>query len=197
MLAGWVCRRKTVEDVRFQLMRLLLAGGLCDIQNAVLSEMDHFIGAVTAMRYAETSHGGLEKLEHEFPDLQRAFWWHSMTAIATQCEWTMNIGQRSAFERLTHPSCESLLRLQAVGPTDGPSCDMPAAQTDLMQVTGLTAVHLDLTLRDFCGAGLIVPKQRKLTVPELAALQAGAQFWPNHLGRRSPPPRGHGAVGTA
>lgn len=186
ILSGWASRHKTLEDGRRQLLQFMLPGDLCDVHNAVLGEMDHSIGAVTDLRYAEIPHGLIEEAERDFPAIRRAFWWHSLTDIATQREWTTNIGQRSAFERLAHLFCELFLRLRAVGLTDGMSCDMPVTQVDLGGATGLTSVHVNRTLQDLRQSGLIVLERRRLTIPDLAALQRSALFSPDylHLGRQ-------------
>lgn len=181
ILSGWACRHKTLADGRRQLLQFLIPGDLCDIHNEVLGEMDHSIGAVTELRYAEIPHAVVRELERDFPDLRRALWRHAMTAIAIQREWTTNLGQRSAFERLGHLFCELFLRLRAVGLTSGSSCDMPVTQTDLADATGLTSVHVNRTLQDLRKGGLIVLEHRRLTIPDLAALQESALFTPDYL----------------
>ncbi len=189
VLSGWAARHKTLEDGRRQLLQFLLPGDLCDTHNVVLREMDHSIGALTELRYAEVSHDQVEEMERDFPNLRRALWWHSMSAIAIQREWTTNIGQRSAVERLAHLFCELFLRLRAVGLTEGLSYALPLTQTDLADATGLTSVHVNRTLQDMRKAGLIVLEHRKLTIPAWAALTASALFSPEylHLGNQQPP----------
>lgn len=186
ILHGWACRYKMLADGRRQLLQFLLPGDLCDVHNIVLEEMDHSIGAVTEVRYAEIAHDRLDELARDAPHLRRALWWHSMTAMAMQREWTMNIGQRCASERLGHLFCELFYRLRAVELTDGSSCDMPVTQTDLGDATGLTSVHINRTLQDLRETGLIVLKGKRLTIPDLDALRDNALFSENylHLGRR-------------
>jgi CRP-like cAMP-binding protein len=186
LLSGWAYRYKVLENGRRQLLQFLIPGDLCDVYNAVLSEMDHSIGALTEVRYAEISHEQIEQLERAGPHLRHALWWHSMTSIAMQREWTANIGQRSAVERLSHLFCELFLRLQAIGLTEGQSCEMPATQTDLGDATGLTSVHVNRTLQHLRESGLIILKNRTLIIPDLHALQKIALFSPNylHLGNR-------------
>lgn len=199
ILSGWAARHKTLEDGRRQLLQFLVPGDLCDVHNVVLSEMDHSIGAVTELRYVEISHSAIEELERDFPNLRRALWWHSMTAIAMQREWTTNIGQRSAFERLGHLFCELFLRLRAVNLTDGASCELPVTQTDLADATGLTSVHVNRTIQDLRQSGLIRLERRRLTISDMAALQRSALFSPEylHLGKQQMrPSNGHDAFGA-
>lgn len=186
ILQGWACRYKMLADGRRQLLQFLLPGDLCDIHNIVLEEMDHSIGAVTELRYTEITHDRIDDIAQNAPHLRSALWWHSMTALAMQREWTLSIGQRCASERLGHLFCELFLRLRAVDLSDGSSCDMPVTQTDLGDATGLTPVHINRTLQQLRENGLIVLKNKRLTIPDLDALQNNALFSENylHLGRR-------------
>lgn len=186
ILQGWACRYKMLADGRRQLLQFLLPGDLCDVHNVVLDEMDHSIGAVTEVRYTEIAHDRIDDIAQAAPHLRRALWWHSMTALAMQREWTMNIGQRCASERRGHLFCELFFRLRAVDLTDGSSCEMPVTQTDLGDATGLTPVHINRTLQQLRESGLIVLKNRRLSIPDLDALQDSALFSENylHLGQR-------------
>lgn len=185
ILQGWACRYKMLPDGRRQLLQFLLPGDLCDVHSVVLDAMDHSIGAVTELRYVEIAHDTLDEIGRHSPHLRHALWWHSMTAMAMQREWTMNIGQRCASERLAHLFCELFFRLQAVDLTDVQSCDMPVTQTDLGDATGLTSVHINRTLQNLRESGLIILKGRRLTIPDLDALRDSAMFNENylHLGR--------------
>lgn len=189
ILSGWAYRHKVIEDGRRQILQFLLPGDLCDIHNVVLRQMDHSIGAITEVRYAEISHQHLEEVEQASRDLRHALWWHSATAMSVQREWTVNIGQRNALERLSHLFCELFLRLQAVGLTNGQSCDMPVTQTDLGEAVGLTSVHINRTLRELRERGLIILSNKRLTIPDFSALRKCASFAADylHLRYRKPP----------
>ena len=196
VLSGWAYRHKVLEDGRRQILQFLLPGDLCDVHNVVLKQMDHSIGALTELSYAEISHQRLEEIERVSADLRQALWWHSATAIAVQREWTVNIGQRNALERLSHLFCELFLRLQVVNLTNGQSCDMPVTQADLGDAVGLTSVHVNRTVQELRERGLIVLNNRRLTIPNFAALRKAASFSDDylHLGNQKPPGSslGHG-----
>ena len=190
VLLGWAYRHKVLEDGRRQILQFLLPGDLCDVHNVVLRRMDHSIGALTEVSYAEISHQRMEEIERSSSDLKHALWWHSATAIAVQREWTVNIGQRNALERLSHLFCELFLRLQAVGLTSGQSCDMPATQADLGDAVGLTSVHVNRTVQELRERGLIVLNNRRLTIPNFAALRKAASFTADYLHLRNQMPPG-------
>ena len=115
------------------------------------------------------------------PRVTEAMWWDTLVSTSIQREWIVNLGQRDAFERVGHLLCELYLRLDGVGLTMGNSCELPLVQTDLADATGLSAVHVNRTLKELRAAGLIVLKGRMLHIPDLAALKAATMFNPNYL----------------
>jgi CRP-like cAMP-binding protein len=104
---------------------------------------------------------------------------------AIQREWTLNLGQRTAYERIAHLFVELFLRLEVVGLTNGGSCEFPLTQNDIADATGLTAVHVNRTLQDLRRDGLVELQSRVLTIPDMKALKNAALFNENylHLGR--------------
>ncbi len=180
-LDGWACRYKQLEDGRRQIVAFFVPGDLCDIHIYVLREMDHAIAAITPVRLATVPREILLDTMDRHPRITRALWWESLVNAAIQREWTVNIGRRTALERLAHLFCELFLRLRAVGLAEGSTCPFPLTQLELADATGLTNVHVNRTLKEMRNAGLILLKSRQLTVPDLAALQKAALFNPNYL----------------
>lgn len=178
---GWAVRTKMLEDGRRQIVGLILPGDVCDPHNYVLRRMDHGIHALTRMRVAEVTREKLEAVLDQSTRLCRAFWWQELVCAAIQREWTLNLGQRSAFERIAHFLCETFTRLEAIGMTQGDSCDFPIVQNDLADITGLTSVHVNRTLQDLRRAGLIRLSGRRLTIPDLPRLTDVAFFSPEYL----------------
>lgn len=181
ILDGWACRYKMLEDGRRQIMAFLLPGDMCDARMFVLRQMDHSIGVLSTARVAEISKERMLGLIEAHPGISRALWWDCLVEEAIQREWTTNLGQRDAFERLSHLLCELFIRLQAVGLTQGHSCELPVTQEELGDTTGMSTVHVNRTLAELRDAGLIVLKGKQLTIPDLDALRTAAMFNPNYL----------------
>lgn len=181
IVEGWACRYKTLPDGRRQIVAFFLPGDFCDLNVYVLREMDHSVGAITKLRIADISREDMDALTGSHPRITQALWWHELVAAAIQREWTLNLGQRSAFERIAHLMVELFLRLEVVGLTNGSSCDFPLTQNDIADATGLTAVHVNRTLQELRRAGLIVLQGRTLTIPDMAALKNVALFNANYL----------------
>ncbi|HEV7440258.1 MAG TPA: Crp/Fnr family transcriptional regulator [Methylobacterium sp.] len=176
ILDGWACRYKTLEDGRRQIIAFFLPGDTCDPHTLTFREMDHSLGALTAVTLAEISRESLHSLGETSPRVGQALVWTMLVALAVQREWTVSLGQRTALERLGHLLCELFVRLQAVGLTDGNSCEMPLTQVDLGDATGLSNVHVNRVLQELRSSGLIALKGRVLTIPDLERLQAVSLF---------------------
>ena len=178
---GWACRYKTLEDGRRQIIAFFLPGDLCDLNVFILKEMDHSIGAITPVSVSEISRVAFDEMMIGHPRITQALWWESLVAAAIQREWTVNLGQRDALERMAHLLCELFIRLDAAGCTSDSSCEFPLTQTELGETLGMSTVHVNRTLPELRSSNLIVLKDRPLTIPNLQALQDVALFNPNYL----------------
>ena len=181
MLDGWACRYKTLPDGRRQIVAFFVPGDFCDLNVYVLRQMDHSIGAITRLSVADISRDEMDRLTANYPRITQALWWEALVNTAIQREWTLNVGQRTAYERLAHLLTELFLRLRTVNMTNGISCDFPLTQNDLADATGLTAVHVNRTMQDLRRDKLIQLERRRLTIPDLQRLMDAAMFNPNYL----------------
>lgn len=181
VLDGWASRYKTLPDGKRQIVSLFVPGDFCDVNIYILKQMDHSIGAITRLKAAMINPKDMEKLTTERPRVQQALWWNELVTTATQREWTLNLGQRSAYERIAHLMVEMYLRLQAVGRAHDGRCEFPLTQTDLADATGLTAVHVNRTLQELRGDGLIRLERRQLEILNLQRMKDVSMFNANYL----------------
>lgn len=181
VLSGWLCRYKALEDGRRQIVNFVLPGESCDAYAYLLSVMDHSIATLTPVVYAEVKRAQFEALVAHDRSVAEAFWCEALVNSAIQREWATNLGRRLALERVAHLLCEIHERLRPVGLIESNSCAFPVTQTDLADATGLSVVHLNRTLQDLRSSGLILLRERTLTIINLDALKETALFSPNYL----------------
>lgn len=181
VLEGWACRYKQLPDGRRQVVSFFVPGDFCDANVFILKEMDHSIGAITRVKIAEVLPEELQALMTGSQRITQALWWHELVDAAVAREWATNLGQRTAYERISHLLCELFTRLHSVGLTRDHSVDFPLTQTDLADATGLTAVRVNRTLQELRRDGLIELQGRVLRIPDLQRLQGVAMFNPNYL----------------
>ena len=181
ILDGWAVRHKMLEDGRRQIMAFLIPGDLCDLDVFILKEMDHSIGALTDITVAQLPREAFDEIGRKHPRMMQALKWDLLVQLAIQREWTINLGQRSAIERIAHLICELFARLKAVGLCVDGTCHIPITQTDLSEATGITPVHVNRVVQELRGEKLIEWKGREIHVPDMPALKRTAMFNDNYL----------------
>lgn len=180
-LSGWACRYKQMEDGRRQIVSFLLPGDICDLSLFVLREMDHSVASITPIKIAEVSREAFEELVNNHPRITQALFWDNLVNAAIQREWTLNLGQRSAAERIAHLICELFARLRSLGLAPTNVCEWPITQVELAETTGMSSVHVSRTLNELRSLGLISLKDRQLELHDLPGLVRLAMFNNNYL----------------
>jgi CRP-like cAMP-binding protein/ActR/RegA family two-component response regulator len=181
VMAGMACRHKLRANGARQIMAYLVPGDLCDLDVVLLSRMDHTISTLSNCRVARLAPETVVDLLENHPRITRALRKAQLVDEATLREWLVNVGRRSAPERLAHLFCELLVRLEVVGCASEDAYELPVTQVDLADTTGLTSVHVNRTLRELRQKGLIELRRGRLRILDLPRLQALAEFRPDYL----------------
>lgn len=181
ILSGFAQRYKQLSDGRRQVLSFFIPGDICDANMFLLKRMDHSISTITHVTLAEISKHDFDALVESSPAIARALWWNELVTLAIQREWTTNIGQRSAYERIAHLLCELFTRLQAAGLTEGESCAFPFTQSEIAEATGLTQVHVNRMVQDLRRDGFIELREKRLRVLDFEGLKTAALFDPSYL----------------
>lgn len=184
ILDGWAFRHRALADGRRQIVDFAIPGDLCDLNLFILDVMDHSITAMTKLRVAEIGRDVLHRVVTTCPNITTALWWQELVSKSIHREWIVNVGQRSAQERIAHLLCEMFLRMESVGLTHGFSCDFPPTQAEIAEATGLTPVHVNRSIQELRRRGLIELERQRLTIPDMRALQQVAHFNPDYLHHR-------------
>ncbi|MEO6092917.1 MAG: helix-turn-helix domain-containing protein, partial [Novosphingobium sp.] len=121
------------------------------------------------------------RLMRDHPRISQALYWNELVNMSVQREWTVDLGQRSAYERLAHLFCELYVRLFTVELTSGHSFDFPLTQTDLADAMGLTTVHVNRMLRQLREDGLIEFDRKRLDILDLDRLKQVGMFNAKYL----------------
>jgi CRP-like cAMP-binding protein len=181
IVSGWACRYKDLPDGRRQIVGFFIPGDFCDLNVYIQQHMDHSIGAITPVKYLAIPPDLMEELTHARPRVAQALLWHHLVESSVQREWLLNIGQRSALERLAHLFVELFYRLRAVGLARDNTIDFPLTQNDLAEATGVTSVHLNRTLQELRRQGLIELRAKRLKIFDLDELSRLSMFNANYL----------------
>jgi CRP-like cAMP-binding protein len=143
--------------------------------------MDHAIATLSPCKVAKIPMRTVVDLTDNHPALTKAFWWCSLVDEATLREWLVNVGQRSAEQRIAHLFCELHVRLAAVGLTSGGSFELPITQSELADTVGMSSVHVSRSLKMLRDAGLVTFRSSAVQIADVDALKRHASFTPNYL----------------
>jgi hypothetical protein len=113
--------------------------------------------------------------------LNEALWSARALQSAIHGQWLINVGSRTAIERLAHLFCELLVRLHAVSLATQDACTLLLTQTNLADATGLTPVHVNRTLARLSRLGIATFRDYRLIVHDPARLQEIGGFNPQYL----------------
>lgn len=146
ILAGWARRYKLLTDGRRQIISFLLPGDVCELYVDIVHELDHSVAALAPASVARIKSASLNSAMGQYPRLAQACIRERVVTAAIQREWTINLGQRSAFERMAHLLCKILARFQGIGLVHNRRCELPLTRTDLADATELSVIHVNHTL---------------------------------------------------
>jgi CRP-like cAMP-binding protein len=191
--SGWAyCYKEHVKGKR-QIVEFLLPGDMHNPLGSALGFADCTLVTLTPVSLYQVPAARIRALVEQRPQVAKAMRAAEEIRLTTLRETILGLGANSAFERLAHLLCSLHLRLRAVDLTVGTQCEMPLTQYLMAEAIGMTSVHLNRSIQALRAAGLIDLSGKQLTIPDLARLQAAAQFsasYRNTLELVSPPARG-------
>ena len=181
MLSGFTYRHKIVADGARQILAIHMRGDMVDLQNSILRVADHNVQALTACEIASIPREAVKRLAYERPGIGLAMWYDTLVDGSIFREWIANVGRRDSRTRLAHVLCEFALRLETAGLATHTKWELPMTQEQLADVTGLTSVHVNRTLKALALDGLISRNKRSVTVTDWKALARAGDFQSGYL----------------
>lgn len=170
-----------------QITAVHVAGDFVDLHSLLLKVMDHSVVALSDCVVGSVPHGYVASLCERHPHLGRLLWLSTVIDGAIQRSTIANIGRRSALQRLAHLVCELHTRLGVIGlaAPNGFACSF--TQTDLGDILGLSAVHVNRTIRDLRNRKLLSWAGNQVLFSSFENLAAFADFDPTYLNLQKEP----------
>ena len=179
ILEGWARGYKTTSSGERQITEFLLPGDAVAPLHPGNRHMDYSIDAVTPVRFAAIDQLRLQRVTEALPSFMAGVAQQQAFRQALLREWLLNIGRRSARERIAYLMCELFLRLRRSGFGESNACPFPLTQVDIADAVGLTPVHVNRTLQQLRRSGMIKQDKGRLTIPDFGALQRVAALDPH------------------
>lgn len=185
MLSGYSIRSKLVATGNRQIVAIHMKGECVDLQNSLLKVADHSVQMLTPAKVALIPREEVIRLTLERPRVGHAMWIDTLVDGSIFREWIANIGRRDAHTRVAHLLCEFSLRLKSAGLGDETGYELPMTQEQLADATGLTAVHVNRTLKALERNGLIErASARAIHIAQWRKLAEAGGFDSNYLHMR-------------
>jgi CRP-like cAMP-binding protein len=180
LVEGWACRFSTTAQGGRQICGFVLPGEIANLDSVIFDRTDLGVRAITQLRAVAVPRRDVLNLANESPDLAQTFARLAMIEKAGLSQWAVSLGRRSAKERVAHLLCELAARLHHEQ-QDGSGFDFPLTQEQIADAAGLTAVHVNRTMQQLRSEGLIVTRERRMILPDIARLRSIAGFSPGYL----------------
>ena len=175
---GWARGYKTTRSGERQITEFLLPGDavapLCDASR----NMDYSIDALTPVHFATIDRFRLQRVAEALPSFMAGVLQQQAFRQALLREWLLNLGRRSARERIAYLLCEIFLRLRGRGLGESNACPFPLTQVDIADAAGLAPVHVNRILQQRRRSGVIRLDRHRLTIPDSGTLQQIAALDP-------------------
>lgn len=181
MLSGWAVRHRHLADGRRQIVNIVLPGDWIGLTSVVFSESDHGVTTVTEAVVSALEHKDMFQLFQDHPRLGVGIFWTAAQEDAVIAEHLVDVGRRTAYERVGHMFLELFLRLQVIDATEGHSFDLPLNQVALADALGLSQVHVNRTLQRLRREGLLDVSGRRATILDQTALESAVEFERTYL----------------
>lgn len=183
LIEGAALRYSVLKDGRRQILNIVLPGDFIGFPGCFFENALYSITALSDTQVSAVPFAQLFGLFEPQPRLAAAVFWLFACEAAMYAEHLVAVGRRSAMERMAHFVLELLSRLQAIGRADQSSYQLPLTQELIADALGLTAQHVNRTLRQLREDGLLAIDGQTITIKDFAALAALADFDKSYLGR--------------
>lgn len=184
LLSGVSLRQRVLHDGRRQVLNVALPGDVIGVPGCLYENALYTVVALTDCLVSAVPFVRLFRLFEPHPRLAATIFCSFSREAAIYAEHLIGVGRRSALERVAHFLLEMLTRLQAVGLAGERSFELPLTQELMGDALGLSVQYVNHTLQQLRADGLMSLDGQQVTINDLDALIALADFEKSYLGGR-------------
>ncbi|NBB39635.1 Crp/Fnr family transcriptional regulator [Sphingobium yanoikuyae] len=173
MLKGIACLQQTTRAGVRQLLTVYLSANVANVDAGFAEETQDVI-AITPVEAALISLDALDQIFTEFPNVGTAFRREAAVELALLQSRLVSLGRCNARQRIARFACEMASRQKASGASQSQSIEWPWTQEELGDLTGLTAVHVNRTLKNLREDGVLTISRGSLQVTDWNAIELAA-----------------------
>lgn len=181
LISGFAFRQKTTGEGARQILALHIPGDPLDFQTLYLDRADHNVQALGPAEVVLVPRADVQALLENRPTVARAVVTNLLIEASMAREWLLNIGRRSAKARVAHLLCEFAIRMDAQGIGGPNGYELPMTQEELGDALGLTAVHVNRTLKRLENEGVLRRRGRKIAFADWREMARIGDFSDRYL----------------
>jgi CRP-like cAMP-binding protein len=183
LIDGISIRYRILHDGRRQILNIALPGDFIGFPSNFFDKALYSVTALTEALISPIPFRTLLGLFDRHPRLAAAIFWSFACEAAMYAEHLIDVGRRSALERVAHFLLELLTRLKIIGLADERSFRMPLTQELIADSLGLSVPHVNRTLRQLRDDELVSIEGSIVIIKDVEALSALADFEKSYLGQ--------------
>lgn len=175
---GLVARYAQLEDGCRQIINLHVPGDMVDLYSLLLPRAPSPLQALTPTTVLKVPHEALRQLAFKHEGLSAAIWRDCVVDGAIVAQWLVNVGQKDTRGRIAHLLCEMAVRYAHIGRLDQGRFQFAMTQEQIGEVTGLTSVHVNRSIKSLRQDGLVRWNRAEVEILDWVGLADLAGFDP-------------------
>lgn len=173
MLTGVACQQVTTRSGTRQILTVYLSGDVANVDLGFADEA-HDIIAITPTEIALISLDALDLIFAEFPNVGNAFRREAAIELALLRSRLVSLGRCNARQRIARFVYEMASRQKSSCGSQSEFIEWPWTQEELGDLTGLTSVHVNRTLKNLREDGVLAISRGSLEVMDWNAIEFAA-----------------------
>lgn len=181
LISGFAFSYRITSQGLRQIVSIYHPGDIVSFRQINVGTADCDIQTLTPCEVATVRQDALRILASNYSAIGNALIANSLVEAAIYRERILNVGRRNARTRVAHLLCEFASRLDTQGAAPGQPYKLPMTQAQIGDTLGLTAVHVNRTIKGLIKDGLVTQDYRTIKFPAWDTLKVEADFDSGYL----------------
>lgn len=179
--SGWAYSSRILQDGSRQILDIFVPGDIIGLRDLACRQRLNAAHTVTEVELCAFPQHHLRALFQNSSALGQLFFSLAAQGQALLAERIINLGRRSARQRVAHVLAELSTRLEESTAENVQRDVVPLSQTLLADLLGLSAVHINRTIRGLREDRLIDLQYQSITLLDVVGLKEVSGFNPAYL----------------
>jgi CRP-like cAMP-binding protein len=175
VLRGILAGTSNIQDGERQITSFYVPGDMPDLHTLLRPKANFGLRAICSSDIARVPHAALLEAMRRFAGISEAFARELVREGDVRSEWVVNLGKRTAKQRIAHLFCEMAVRTKMDKETHT-EFPFPVTQAVLADATGLSTVHVNRSIQALRHEGLLSFVRGTAQIPDWKALAKAADF---------------------